>query len=182
VAEYEIQVTLAPGVQFSIHSTTVSQLLDECKSLERNRDWIASEVAGLATAPSSQDYTTTAGQNMTLVDVDEPVKPQERIDPWSGQPVPEPVRKPSAARTEPSGGSSGAGRPAASGTPVKDTDRFGNLWTMGLPDAPSCEHGEAAALVKGKSQKGKQYTAWKCARGAPNGDWQTKCEFFEYPN
>lgn len=62
------------------------------------------------------------------------------------------------------------------------TDRFDRQWTLGLPEAPDCHCGDPAARVKGKSQAGKPYTAYKCAKGAPDGNWQDKCDFSEFPN
>lgn len=95
-------------------------------------------------------------------------------DPWGEDNPPAPRGRQRSTQGR-SGGNSG-------GRPHVEKDRFDREWTTGLPDAPDCNCGEPAARCKAKSQAGKWYTTWKCAKGAPGGDWQSKCEFSEFPN
>ena len=60
-------------------------------------------------------------------------------------------------------------------------DKFEREWTIGLPEAPECDCPAPAARVKAKSQAGKWYTTWKCAKGA-GSDYRDKCSFSEFPD
>lgn len=46
------------------------------------------------------------------------------------------------------------------------TDRWGNQWTYGRPDAPVCAHG-TMVLKKGTSKAGKSYVGWFDPAGGP---------------
>lgn len=61
------------------------------------------------------------------------------------------------------------------------TDKWGNSFTKGSPDAGSCAHG--ARIVANKTNKaGRKYKAYACVNDTPFGDWkQDKCEP-EWPN
>lgn len=102
-----------------------------------------------------------------------PAEGSDPDDPWNSA---TPADRPSRGRSEPSRGNS-------DDEPYTKTDKFGRQWTLDLPDAPMCDCGEPAARLKAKArQSGKPYTVFKCAKGAPDGDWQSKCEFSEFPN
>lgn len=61
----------------------------------------------------------------------------------------------------------------------KETDNFGNVYTMGLPEAPECLCGDPAAKVRAKARSGKMYNAWRCAKGVGD-DWKSKCTYSEF--
>jgi hypothetical protein len=197
MASYRIEVALAPGINFAVVAESVDELLDEYEHIKGNREWLVEQVMAMVPATEAGEgvgalQAAIAGTLVESEPVDEPGTdtpqnaPQnvvERVDPWSGKTVTEPARRRSAPRTEPSRAiPDGAPSAASSSSVRRDTDRFGSQWTFGLPEAPDCEHGERSAMVKGQSRAGKDYTAYKCARGGPGGDWRTKCEFFKYPD
>lgn len=118
-------------------------------------------------------------------------EPEVDNDPWG---VPATARKPAASSSAPRRANSGAGAAQARresqasgprGTGIhKSKDNFGREWTTGLPNAPECDHGEAAARIVAKQRKDptKTYTQWVCAKGAPGGEWRDKCDFKKWPN
>src|SRR5487761_528555 len=70
--------------------------------------------------------------------------------------------------------------PKAPAQPEVKRDKFGRTWKLNLDNAPVCDCGEPAAQMRAKSQKGNYYTMWKCAHGAPDGDWRNRCEYGEF--
>lgn len=117
---------------------------------------------------------------------------RQHTDPWDDEPV---EAKPAQRRSAPSRGNTNT-RPSrpepdakAADNVYTEKDKFGREWTIGLPDAPLCEcpDPEPAARMKAKAgpnakNPGKPYTKWKCAKGAPGGDWRSKCELDEFPS
>lgn len=197
---YRIEVAVAPGVNFAVVAESVDELLTEYEGVKGNREWLVEQImsmvpateagegvgalqAAIAGVVNDPGTMSADGDPEGYGDPDGSESVVERVDPWSGDVVREPARKRPAARTAPSRTTSPGAPTAASSSSVRrDTDRFGNEWTYGLPEAPDCDHGEKAAMVKGRSRAGKDYTAYKCSRGGPGGDWRTKCEFFKYPD
>jgi hypothetical protein len=78
-----------------------------------------------------------------------------------------------ASRSEPRGAN--AGRPA-SGTA---TDERGKQWKFNAAGSPSCQCGNPAALVSGKTN-GKTWSQWRCAKAYD--DWRNKCDFAQWPD
>ena len=58
--------------------------------------------------------------------------------------------------------------PATTDGPREETDRWGNVYTYGIPGAPTCAHGPRVQK-KGTSQAGKKYTGWECITKSPHG-------------
>jgi hypothetical protein len=94
-------------------------------------------------------------------------------DPWGGGQATTSGRQENAPA---SGSGSSGGNPdrPASGTA---TDDKGKLWTFGAPNAPDCQCGETAALVKGATN-GKPWSQWRCAKSFD--DWRNKCQFSQF--
>ena len=201
MSSYRIEITLAPGINFAVVSESVDDLLTEYEQIKGNRDWLVEQImsmvpateAGEGVGALSAAIAETLDNDTSSEEADrqerdayerEAEKPVERVDPWSGKTVTEPARRRSAARTEPSRGSSAGASTGTSSNIRRERDRFGNQWTGGLPEAPNCTgHNEPSARFKGKSRAGNEYTVYKCARGAPwSDDWKSKCNFSEFPD
>ena len=58
--------------------------------------------------------------------------------------------------------------PATTDGPREESDRWGNVYTYGIPGAPTCAHGPRVQK-KGTSQAGKKYTGWECITKSPHG-------------
>lgn len=56
--------------------------------------------------------------------------------------------------------------PANVNGPRTETDKWGGVFTYGLPGAPSCPHGERVQK-QATSQAGKAYKAWVCPTHTP---------------
>ena len=55
--------------------------------------------------------------------------------------------------------------------------------SVGVPNAPMCQHGLPAAYVVGKKQNGQDFRVFRCAAVALPGDgWKSKCQFNQYVN
>jgi len=177
--EYTVAINIG-GVQVGVVTASVNELTEQLALLEKNRERIAEQLGVQDSAPAAEDMPQNEAETAP-----------KRVDPWSGDPVPDDTPRRSAARSAPSRGTSGGGSGSAQGT-RQDTDRFGNRWTFGLPDAPDCDgldkqgnfvhEPHKSARVNGTSQQGRKYTAFKCADGGPGGDWRNKCDFFQYPD
>lgn len=72
---------------------------------------------------------------------------QPPVDPWAG--IPQQQAPPQQA------------------TGGQVTDRYGNRYQIGLPNAPLCQHGPMV-YKNGRSQAGKDYEGWFCASDNPN--------------
>jgi hypothetical protein len=178
---YSLEFDLG-GTRFAITHPDLNDLLEEYGRMGGDaaslRVQIKGAVNGTEHAPATQEPARPAETKSSAWDDDGPWKSSEpsgarsRKDPWDDAPVGD---RPSGARSAPSR----ATQP--DGDVEQATDKFGRVWTTGLPDAPVCECGLPAARMKGKSQAGKPYTVFKCAKGAPGGDWRSKCEFSEFP-
>ena len=72
---------------------------------------------------------------------------------------------PTAPAAAPSAAPTSGAAPAAEG-PKTETDKWNNVWTYGLPEAPSCPHGQRVHKA-GTSQAGKPYKAWVCGTTSP---------------
>jgi hypothetical protein len=59
------------------------------------------------------------------------------------------------------------------------TGKGPQFWTLGIPGAPYCQCGVSAGQVRAKGGNGRDYTAWRCAKGSGD-DWRTKCEFNQW--
>lgn len=120
--------------------------------------------------PSSNTHRT---QSAPVSDDPGPAEPTTD-DPWLNEQGPQ---EPAATQT-----STRAQQPRGGNV---EKDKWGGKWELGLPGAPECDcvPGQPAARVTAKSQKtGKWYKSWRCAEGAPKtGNWQTKCDYFEFP-
>jgi hypothetical protein len=94
-------------------------------------------------------------------------------DPWGGEwpDTPPDDETPPSGASGPPGGGSGGGR---SGTV---TDNKGRAWSFGLPEAPDCQCGEPAVMVKGKTN-GKPWTQYRCAKDFD--DYKNKCNFSQF--
>lgn len=56
--------------------------------------------------------------------------------------------------------------PAATGEIQQQQDQWGNMFTLGVPDAGTCQHG--ARIVKnGTNRQGKNYKAYVCVNDSP---------------
>jgi len=198
VAGYSITIALVPGAELTVTGADTEELMEQYELMGGSGAWLVEKMKEMVPATENGEGVgaLTAAINAALdspamVENDEsaldgPETGQERVDPWSGEKVREPARRRSAARTEPSRTSSAhpASRPqrnTGDHGPVERTDRFGGRWVLGLPDAPLCDHQEPAALHTWEKRAGGKATAFKCAKGAPDGDWKNKCEFFEFP-
>jgi hypothetical protein len=94
-------------------------------------------------------------------------------DPWGGGQA-------STSGSAQGSSASGSGSPGASSDrPASGTvtDDRGKQWTFAAPNAPSCQCGEPAALVKG-STNGKPWSQWRCAKSYD--DWKSKCQFSQF--
>lgn len=58
------------------------------------------------------------------------------------------------------------------------TDERGKQWTFNAAGSPSCQCGNPAALVKGKTN-GKTWEQWRCAKSYGD-DWKNKCDFSQW--
>jgi hypothetical protein len=58
------------------------------------------------------------------------------------------------------------------------TDDRGKQWTFNAAGSPSCQCGNPAALVKGKTN-GKTWEQWRCAKSYGD-DWKNKCDFSQW--
>jgi hypothetical protein len=95
-------------------------------------------------------------------------------DPWGQgtQDEPHERQRPAAGREQ--SRESGARRTKTT------TDKFGREFTMGLPEAPDCDCGIAAARMKAKGRdSGKWYSKWVCSK-AVGSDYRDKCDFSEF--
>lgn len=188
---YAIKFDLG-GIEFNIDAPTMDDLMEDYSSAGGDPKWFLAQVqdrlpmieqgvaANYATPASSASRSVApADENWAVETTDEkPSKPQQ-TDPWDDAPVED--AKPARKRTAPSRPAAKAAGSDAELSALTETDRFGRQWTTGLPDAPDCDCGEPAARLKAKSQAGKPYTVFKCAKGAPGGDWREKCEYSEFP-
>lgn len=195
---YTINVKLG-GVQFGIIEETYEDALAEFAALGGNADLLGkmipdafeSVLEGPTEPARSARPAPTRSSKPASEDADwnsdgpwsgsEGSAKPERTDPWDDEPVAD--SKPARTRSGPSRGNS---RPAqteeAAGEVQNKVDKFGRTWTLGLPDAPNCHCGVPAARMKGKGRdSGKSYTKFKCAKGAPDGDWRDKCDYDEFP-
>jgi hypothetical protein len=77
----------------------------------------------------------------------------------------------STSRSGPSEANSGR-------SPEVVTDDRGKQWTFNAPGSPSCQCGNPAALVKGKTN-GKAWSQWRCAKSYGD-DWKAKCDFSQW--
>lgn len=85
---------------------------------------------------------------------------------------------PSGAQNAPGDESGPPGaNPGGSGPSGSITDSKGRLWTFGTPNAPQCQCGEPAVLVKGKTGS-REWTQWRCAKDYD--DYKHKCAFSEF--
>lgn len=195
MAGFRISVALAPGADFAIVGETLDELMEQYQFAGGDPAWLHQKVKEMIPlteqgegvgALSAMISAELATHDMSEPQEDTPSGGSQtatrRVDPWSGDPVPESAPRRSVARTEPSRGSSGSGSGGSAPDVRMDTDKWGNRWTFNLPEAPDCEHGEKAARFQGTSQRGNKYTVYKCARGGPGGDWQSKCGFSKFPD
>lgn len=202
---YSIEFTVG-NTKFTMAEDSIDELMEDYEHAGGDAKWYLSEVEDVIASSrevhSNPAPTTNRGRQSANDDAgpwgedpgswdDEAApgggpqaasKPPARQDPWDGTEVED---KPARRRSAPSRGNQRPSRPAqddsATGDVEQSTDKFGRVWTVGLPDAPTCHCGEPAARMKAKSQKGNKYTKFKCAKGAPGGDWQDKCDFDEFP-
>lgn len=192
---YEVHVTLAPGLVLGVGADDVDGLVEQYEFLGGDKSWLVDKMREMVPASERGEGVGALSAIIHAEEVidsepEEDVAPsgsqatRKVVDPWSDEEVEEPVRRRSAGRTEPS-----RAKPHPASTPQSTAnvhtaeDRFGNKWTTGLPEAPNCDgHDEPAARFKGRSKSGNEYTVFKCARGAPGGDWRSKCDFSEFPN
>lgn len=95
-----------------------------------------------------------------------------QADPWSdgGTSTSDRGGNASASRSGPSEGNSGH----PSGVV---TDDRGKQWTFNAAGSPSCQCGNPAALVNGKTN-GKSWSQWRCAKAFD--DWKNKCDFAQW--
>lgn len=194
MAQFSYTVTLAPGAELGVHAETTEELMEQYGFLGGDPAWLVSKMKEMVPATERGEgvgaLQAVLGEVVDDLGSDagpaEESRGSERTrtvrDPWSDKDVQEPDRRRSAARTEPSRGTSGAASGGSDGGPVEKIDRFGGKWVLGLPDAPNCDHGQPAALKTWKARTGKLTTAFVCAKGAPDSqDWSDKCDFFEFP-
>lgn len=197
MAQYGFSVALAPGIKFNLTADTVDELLTEYEQVKGNGSWLTEQIMSMIPATEqgegvgalSEALVGTVQAELASpsedVPADEPETASERVDPWSGEKVRETPRNRSASRSAPSRATSRhpASTPASTNSPVEVLqDRWGGKWTIGLPEAPNCDHGQPAALKDWTSRSGKRTKAYKCANGAPGGDFNDQCEFFDYVN
>lgn len=188
------------GFDFTVAENTIDDLLEQYGQMGGDPKWLLTQVQSIVPDleisvdlhNSRRDEANAEADSEAKAEADsasssawdndgpwsrrKPSGDKERRDPWDDAPVDE---KPAVRRTAPSRGNS-------EDTYTK-TDSFGRQWTLGLPDAPTCDCGEPAARMKGKAgpqsrNPGKPYTVFKCAKGAPDGDWRSKCDFSEFPS
>jgi hypothetical protein len=193
MAGFRIAIEIAPGAAVAFIADTIPELKDVYEQAGGDPDWLVTTmremipatergegVGALSAALVGTLQNEAASQADNETGPDEPQETRRRVDPWSDEPVDEPVQRRSAARSGPSRASSDG---SSRGGVTKTQDKWGNTWTLGIPEAPLCDgHHEPSARVNGMSRQNKPYTAFKCARGAPGGDWRTKCEFFQFPD
>jgi hypothetical protein len=191
---FSVEVDLG-GIKFSATEDTVEALLKQYEQMKGDSGWLLRKVqetiplaeAGQATMVVTHHPDLDAAEN-TQGGIDAwaqdgpwnatgSTQSAQKVDPWDNTPVAD--NRPSQTRSAPQRQSA---QPSGGSGAQTETDRFGREWTTGLPDAPACKHGDPAARLKAKSQKGKPYTVWACAKGAPSGDYRNKCDFWEYPN
>jgi len=185
------------GIGFTVTADTVDELKEEYSQLGGDPKWFVTRMQEVVPEYQTGKFAfaaTVAAAAEAVQDVPAPsrsawdddgpwsgrndAEDQARKDPWDDAPVDE---KPAARRSAPSRGTSRADHEPGRNEPYAKTDKFDRRWTMNLPDAPMCACGEPAARMQAISQAGKRYTKYRCAKGAPDGDWQDKCDFDEFP-
>jgi hypothetical protein len=83
-----------------------------------------------------------------------------------------------APATDPWGSPEAVERPAQPS--VTTTDTYGREWTIGHRDAPACECGEPAAMMRARAKESNNiYTKWRCAKAA-GSDYRKKCDLDEF--
>jgi len=206
---YSLTIDLGQGANLTVQEETVEALLEGYEHMKGDGRWLTSRIMDVVQAIEAG--THDAGVNVIHVHVPEAAprddsrqdsaggQPEDRwaqdgpwskggsgsrqegrgdepkTYPWDGTPVED---KGSQRRSGPSRGTSGDDTHGV----TTQTDKFDRRWTMGLPEAPLCYCGDPAARVQGRGQQsGKPYTQYRCAKGAPNGDYRNKCEFSEFP-
>jgi hypothetical protein len=195
--QYYVQFPVG-GLTFGASADSVEELLEHFGKMGGDSKWLLKEVMsvapGLDSASAPVNVTTRsaepdldAAENLGKDEADAwsqngpwgggsqtDSKPQKR-DPWTQEPVED--SRPAQRRSAPSRATSDGGSQGAEVI----VDRFGREFALGLPEAPNCDHGEPAARMKAKSQAGKRYTQWVCAKAAGD-DYKQKCDFKEWPN
>lgn len=95
--------------------------------------------------------------------------PDEPEDPWDSSPQPTTTGGSRSASTADPG-------PSRATSNVV-TDAKGRQWSFNAPNAPDCQCGEAAVLVKGTTND-RAWSQWRCAKDYD--DYKNKCQFSEF--
>jgi hypothetical protein len=158
----------------TVQLSVVTESLDELLSAGINPDPLK---AGLAQAVSTARLGTSPASSPAA---HPPAADTGSADPWmtvgpapQPQPAP-PVHTPAGATWAPQG-SAQAGPTVVNVQGSKGPQQ----WTLNAPGAPYCACGQPAGQVRAKGSGGRDYTAWRCAKGAGD-DWRTKCDFNQW--
>jgi hypothetical protein len=191
---FSLQFDITPDMSFDVETDDINSLLDfYSENLGGDAQWLINHLKGAAQGNESGQYVRTVVNSTGGVPVrPEPEKEAGRAaDPWAeetGGVLPDPWGGGSTVRQGLTSGAQIDGTVVVEGTPEPQVDgirdKFGRTWKAGVDGAPMCEcpEGQRAAKVKGKTRAGKWYTAWKCAKDMPGGDYRNKCNFTEYIN
>lgn len=183
---FGLTVQIGDGAAFSVETDHLPELLEQYKKMGGSDSWLLGEVKrAVADAESLPVSVALATETRTA-------EPEQAVaapasDPWADEtPLPdEPSEDPWADPTPTDRGSSGApaqSQPASADAVSTVTDKFGRQWTMGLPEAPTCDCGVPAARLRAKAKgSGKTYVVWKCAK-AQGSEWRDKCEYSVFPD
>lgn len=173
---YSLNWQLNDHVNFDIECETLDELLTQYEKAGGNPRKLLPQIRQAVKDGEAEGTTRARVADAT------PEKPAPKADdPWGDdEPAQEPPEDdPWADESEPS---RPAQRRTEAASPSTTTDRFGRVWTLGLPEAPNCHCGIPAARLKAKSKSsGNKYTVWKCAK-AQGQDWRDKCDFSEFPD
>ena len=141
-------------------------------------------VAPTGTAQANQPADPWANQAAPQNGAQQFAGPQPVSNPAGYQPVAAaaPVAAPQMAAA-PQGRALKQFAPPAPGQ-YQGNGRYGpQTISIGVPNAPVCEHGLPAAYVVGKKQNGQDFTVYRCSAVALPGDgWKNKCQFSQYVN
>jgi len=140
---------------------------------------------GLAQAVGAAGFGYAAPALGSSAPSSAPAEAAPASDPWmTAGPTPQsqaapPVQAYGPAQYAPHGGAQAAPAMVTPQVITLQTGKGPQQWTLGIPGAPYCQCGQAAGQVRAKGGNGRDYTAWRCAKGSGD-DWRTKCEFNQW--
>lgn len=187
---FSVEVDLG-GIKFTATEDTVEALLAQYEQMKGDSGWLLKKVQETVPLAEAGKASTFVSYNPDLDAAESAQDPQDawaqdgpwnaagstqsaqKVDPWDNTPVSD--NKPSQTRSAPQ-------RPAQqpSQGASRDVDKYGRVWTRGLPDAPLCNCGLPTVRMDAKSgptskKPGTPYSKFRCDN--PNNG----CGYDEFP-